>query len=60
MSEADNYDNRNFGSTISSRVCDSDIYSSNNFNYDANCDEKTEEACGANSFIWNFEDYFTI
>jgi hypothetical protein len=62
MSEADNYDNRNFGSTITSRVCDSDIYSSNNFNYDVNYerDEKSEEACGANSFIWNFEDYFTI
>jgi len=62
MSEVDNYDNRNFGSTITSRVCDSDIYSSNNFNYENyERDEKSSvEESSANSFIWNFEDYFTI
>jgi len=61
MNEADIYDNRNFNSTITSRVCDSDLYSSNNINYDIQYESKTEETFNSsNSFVWNFEDYFTI
>jgi len=66
MQDIDNVDNRNFNSTITSRACDSDFYSSNgnnNFNYDIMCerDIKADEPIySGNSFIWNFEDYFTI
>jgi len=62
----DSYENANFRSTLISKDADCDFYANNanNFNYDLiNCerDIKTDDALyGASSFIWNFEDYFTI
>jgi len=58
-------ENENRNSTISSRVCDSDFYSSNNFTYDFAAysgDVKQENTFdnNENTFNWNFEEYFSI
>jgi len=65
MNELHSMENRNFTSTITSRESDSDFYTSNspNFNDLLNYDRdiKTDDALyGNGTFIWNFEDYFTI
>jgi hypothetical protein len=68
VENVDNFDNGNFHSTLSSRVCDSEFYSSNNsnnFNYDIipfDREVKVEDSFNpqGNTFMWNFDDYFTI
>jgi hypothetical protein len=57
-------ENMNYNSTISSRVCESDIYSSNNFTYDfASHFEETKQETyynNENIFNLNLEEYFSI
>lgn len=63
MKNNDVYDNTNFNSLITSRVSDSDMYSNDKFNYEVNYERnvKIEEPFShGNTFVWNFEDYFTI
>lgn len=62
----DSIDSNNFRSVLITKEADCDFYNNNvnNFNYgliDCEREIKQDEAFyGASSFIWNFEDYFTI
>ena len=62
MHDTSSLNNRNYSSSYSQKEIESD-YPFSNFNFDIlNCDKdnKSDEALYGGSFIWNFEDYFSI
>jgi hypothetical protein len=65
ISDLENLENKNFSSSYSGKEMEGDFipYSSNHFNFDIlNCEKemKNDEGLYGGSFMWNFEDYFSI
>jgi hypothetical protein len=63
--EIDSLENKNFTPSCYSNEIDPDVYpqNSSNFNYEMinfDRDIRVEDQMYPTSFIWNFEDYFTI